>query len=374
MPDRIFILAGEPSGDLHGANLVKAILRERPDAEIACWGGDKMRDAGARVLKHIDELAFMGFVEVIMNLRTILRNFKLCKKHIESFRPDQVVLIDYPGFNLRMAKHVHEIGIPQFYYISPQIWAWKESRVKKIRAFVEKVFVILPFEEAFYEKHDVNAEFVGHPLLDEIRDIATDRSAFLRDQGINDEQKPIVALLPGSRTQEISVLLPYMADVAKEFGHCQFICSKVPWQSDRLFDICRKNGIAIAEGNTYELLSIADAAIVTSGTATLETALLSVPQVVVYKGNWLSYWIARMLVKIRFISLVNLVMDRQVVTELIQGNVNLHDIKAELKKLLPGGEKRQQVLDDYAALHEKLGSRGASELVAKALLKRLDTH
>ena len=374
MPDRIFILAGEPSGDLHGANLVKAILRERPDAEIACWGGDKMRDAGARVLKHIDELAFMGFVEVIMNLRTILRNFSKCKAHIASFRPDQVVLIDYPGFNLRMAKHIHGMNIPLFYYISPQIWAWKESRVNKIKAFVEKVFVILPFEEAFYAKHNVKAEFVGHPLLDEVRDITPDRAAFLDKQGIKDEQKPIVALLPGSRTQEISVLLPYMAGVAKAFGNCQFICSKVPWQNEHLFDICKKNGIALAEGNTYELLSIAEAAIVTSGTATLETALLNVPQVVVYKGNWLSYWIARWLVKIRYISLVNLVMDRQVVTELIQGKVNLHEMKTELEKLLPGGEKRQQVLDDYAILHEKLGSRGASELVAKALLKRLDAR
>lgn len=373
MPKRIFILAGEPSGDLHGSNLIKAILAESPTTEIACWGGDKMKAAGATLLKHIDELAFMGFVEVLMNIRTILKNFRLCESQIEAFKPDLVVLIDYPGFNLRMAKKVHEMRIPQYYYISPQIWAWKEKRVYQIKAFIEKVFVILPFEKEFYAKYGVEAEFVGHPLLDELKEKTTDRKAFLEKHGINDTGKPIIALLPGSRTQEISVLLPLMSKASKDFPAYQFICSKVPWQKPELFRQCEKEGISIVEGETYQLLSLATSAIVTSGTATLETALLKVPQVVVYKGNWLSYWIARMLVKIKFISLVNLIMDRLVVTELIQGKVNEQELKAELQKLAPNAPKRAQVLKDYEELHTRLGSKGASAIVANALLKRLET-
>ncbi len=371
MPKRIFILTGEPSGDLHGANLVKAIREENDNVEIKCWGGDKMAAAGAEVLKHIDELAFMGFIEVIMNLRTILKNFELCKSHIEAFQPDLVVLIDYPGFNLRMAKHIHQLGIPQFYYISPQIWAWKESRVHKVKAFVEKVFVILPFEKDFYTKYEVDAEFVGHPLLDELKEITITREAFLEKKQLTDTGKPIIALLPGSRTQEISVLLPRMINTAKAFSDYQFICSKVPWQREALFEACKANGIDIVEGDTYELLSVSTAAIVTSGTATLETALLNIPQVVVYKGNWFSYAIARMLVKVKFISLVNLIMDREVVKELIQDKVNDQHLREELGKLLPPSDQREQVLASYRELHQKLGSKGASTIVAKALLKRL---
>lgn len=373
MGKRIFILAGEPSGDLHGANLVKALHASSDGLEIACWGGDKMEAAGAKVLKHIDELAFMGFAEVVMNLPTILKNFKLCRSHIAEFKPDLVVLIDYPGFNLRMAKDIFELGIPQYYYISPQIWAWKESRVHKIKKYIQKVFVILPFEKDFYKKYDVDAEFVGHPLLDELKEITIKQPEYLAKKGIINQQKPVISLLPGSRTQEINTLLQLMVKLPKAFPDYHFICSKVAWQPESLYTACKENGIDIAEGDTYELLSISTAAIVTSGTATLETALLNVPQVVVYKGNWFSIWIARMLVKIKFISLVNLIMDREVVTELIQAQVNETGMKAELQKLLPGSKGREQVLRSYTELHQKLGTKGASTLVAKALLKRLES-
>lgn len=369
MPKRIFIISGEPSGDLHGANLVKAILNLQADTEIACWGGDRMKAAGAKVLKHIDELAFMGFAEVVANLRTILRNFKLCKQQIEEFKPDVVVLIDYPGFNLLMAEHIHKLGIKNYYYISPQIWAWKENRVTKIKAFIDKVFVILPFEKDFYAKHGVEAEFVGHPLLDEIKRIEVDKEEFLSRKGIENQGKPIIALLPGSRTQEIKRLLPLMQTVTDRFPGYQFIISKVPWQGKSLFAECEQKGLSIAEGDTYELLSISEAAVVTSGTATLETALFRVPQVIVYRANWISYHIAKMLVKIRFIGLVNLVMDKEVVRELIQNEVNPKEIEKELSLILEGGEKRQQVLQDYDNMLAKLGKEGASQIVAKALLK-----
>lgn len=367
MSRKIFIITGEPSGDLHGANLVKAILEIDPQAEIACWGGDKMKAAGANVLKHIDELAFMGFVEVAANIRTILKNFKLCKAHIEDFKPDLVVHIDYPGFNLRMAKTVTELGIENVYYISPQIWAWKESRVKKVKKWLKHVFVILPFEKPFYEKHGVKAEFVGHPLLDELGSISGDEGSFRSEFGL-DSAKPIIALLPGSRTQEIKLLLPEFNAVIKAFPELQFVVSKVPWQGEHLYSSLDP-GAVILEGNTYKLLAHAHAAIVTSGTATLETALINTPQVVVYKANPLSVIIARMLVKVKYISLVNLVMDKEVVTELIQKDVNAKNLVTELSKIIEGGSNRVSVLEEYEQLKHRLGDSGASKLVASRLLK-----
>ena len=367
MSPRIFIITGEPSGDLHGSNLVKAIKALNPDAEIACWGGDKMASAGARVVKHIDDLAFMGFVEVAANLRTILKNFKLCKQHIEEFKPDLVVHIDYPGFNLRIAKTMTELGIENVYYISPQIWAWKESRVKKVKKWLKHVFVILPFEKQFYEKHGVEAEFVGHPLLDEVEAIQVDQHEFRLKHGL-DSSKAIVALLPGSRTQEINLLLPEFRAVVKAFPEYQFVVSKVPWQSRDLYDRLSENA-AVLEGNTYDLIAHAEAAIVTSGTATLETALIGTPQVVVYKANPISVMIARFLVRVKYISLVNLVMDREVVTELIQKDVNAKSLVNELSKILEGGSSRADVLKEYLDLKHRLGDKGASDLVANRLLK-----
>jgi len=304
---------------------------------------------------------------VAANLRTILKNFKLCKQHIEEFKPDLVVHIDYPGFNLRIAKTMTELGIENVYYISPQIWAWKESRVKKVKKWLKHVFVILPFEKQFYEKHGVEAEFVGHPLLDEVEAIQVDQHEFRLKHGL-DSSKAIVALLPGSRTQEINLLLPEFRAVVKAFPEYQFVVSKVPWQSRDLYDRLSENA-AVLEGNTYDLIAHAEAAIVTSGTATLETALIGTPQVVVYKANPISVMIARFLVRVKYISLVNLVMDREVVTELIQKDVNAKSLVNELSKILEGGSSRADVLKEYLDLKHRLGDKGASDLVANRLLK-----
>lgn len=366
MSHKIFIITGEPSGDLHGSNLVTELLAQDSALTIQCWGGDRMRATGAEVLKHIDELAFMGFVEVAVNLRTILKNFDLCSAHIRAFQPDLVVLMDYPGFNLRMAKRVKEMGIPVAYYISPQIWAWKESRVQKIKKYIDHVFVILPFEKAFYEKHGVPAEYVGHPLLDELKHIHVDPHQFRVNHGL--DERPIIALLPGSRKQEISLLLTPIAEIIPRFPDHQFVVSKVPWQPTSLYGQL-PNGVSVMEGNTYDLLSLSEAAIVTSGTATLETALIGTPQVVVYKANPLSVWIARRLIKVKFISLVNLIMDREVVKELIQDQVNSENLEKELSKVLAGGESRATMLTAYATLKDKLGEKGASRFVATRLLK-----
>ena len=367
MSHKIFIITGEPSGDLHGANLVKALMSEEGSLEIQCWGGDKMHDAGAKVMKHLDDLAFMGFVEVIANLITILKNFKLCRKQIEAFKPDLVVLIDYPGFNLRMAKHIKALGIPVAYYISPQIWAWKESRVEKIKRYVDHVFVILPFEKDFYGKHGVEAEYVGHPLLDEIKHIHLDEQKFRDEIGVQNS-KPIIALLPGSRTQEIKLLLEPISRIVKDFPDYQFVASKVAWQPKHLYESL-PDSVCLLEGRTYELLKSAEAAIVTSGTATLETALIGTPQVVVYKANALSVAIARYLIKIKFISLVNLILDEEVVTELIQADVNAKNLRSELSSIIEGGERRSYILEKYAELIQNLGSKGASKFVASRLLK-----
>lgn len=372
MPHKLFIITGEPSGDLHGSNLVRELLRLSPDMDIQCWGGDRMAAAGARVMKHIDELAFMGFVEVAMNIDKILRNFRLCREQIAAFQPDAVVLMDYPGFNLRMAKHIHAMGIPVVYYISPQIWAWKESRVNKIKACVDHVFVILPFEQAFYRKHGVDAAFVGHPLLDEVRQINVDKQAFLAAHGIPAD-KPIVALLPGSRKQEIERILPEVSRIIDKFPGYRFVVSKVHWQPMEMYTkAIGKAGVHMLEGSTYSLLKIAEAAIVTSGTATLETALIGTPQVVVYKANWLSVHIARWLVKVSYISLVNLIMDQEVVKELIQDDVSAKNLETELQAILPGGSRRDHVLHQYTSLRQRLGAEGASAIVANKLLKILE--
>jgi len=367
MSHKIFIITGEPSGDLHGANLVKALIASEPDLEIQCWGGDKMQAAGAKVMKHVDDLAFMGFVEVVANLSTILKNFKTCRQQIDAFRPDLVVLIDYPGFNLRMAKHINAMSIPVAYYISPQIWAWKESRVEKIKRYVDHVFVILPFEKEFYGKHGVNAEYVGHPLLDEIKQIHLEDSRFRQDLGIKND-KPIIALLPGSRTQEIKLLLEPISKIVTDFPNYQFVVSKVAWQPKHLYDSLPES-VCLLEGRTYELLKASEAAIVTSGTATLETALIGTPQVVVYKANALSLAIARFLVKIKYISLVNLILDEEVVKELIQTQVTSKNLKQELNAIVEGGARRSYVLEKYAELNKNLGSKGASSFVANRLLK-----
>ncbi|MFN2422629.1 MAG: lipid-A-disaccharide synthase [Cryomorphaceae bacterium] len=370
---KYYIIAGEASGDLHGGNLIKHLVSGDPDADIRAWGGDLMEAAGARVVKHYRDLAFMGFAEVIANLRTIKRNFDFCKKDLLEFAPDVLILIDYPGFNLRMAKFAKAKGIRVFYYISPQIWAWKQGRVKQVKAYVDEMYVILPFEKAFYAKFGVDVHYVGHPLADAVEQYKEDfpsRSEFLKKHSLDD--RPITAILPGSRKQEISTMLPVMLKAARSLTDTTVVVAGAPSQEE---DFYRSTpgaaDVKIISGATYELLNYSSAAMVTSGTATLEAALFRVPQVVCYKAGWISYIIARSLVKIKYISLVNLIMDREVVRELIQGDMNVKTLRRAFAEIAEEGTARTTLLKDYDALYEKLGGGGASEKTAGLMLKTL---
>ena len=368
---KVFCIAGEASGDLHGSNLVKSLVKKEEDLQLKGWGGDLMEEAGVEISKHYRELAFMGFVEVLMNIRTILSNIKKCKTEIEAFQPDALLLIDYPGFNLRIAEWAHEKGIKIIYYISPQIWAWKKNRVFKIKKCVDQMMVILPFEQDFYAKYDVDVDFVGHPLLDALpaKPIST-FEAFCQKNKI--DTKPIIALLPGSRKQEIAKMLSKMLTQQKHFPDYQFVIAGAPSQPDAYYQEITKGGVPVIHGSTYEILQHAQAALVTSGTATLETALLQVPEVVCYSSSVISYNIAKKLVDIKFISLVNLIMDREVVKELIQSELNEHKLKEELKSVLPDGKKHKKMSTDYLELREKLGGPGASSRAADVLLKTIN--
>ncbi|MDO5608670.1 MAG: lipid-A-disaccharide synthase [Capnocytophaga sp.] len=365
---KYYIIAGEASGDLHASNLMKAILEEDPQAEFRFWGGDYMQAAGGTLVKHYRDLAFMGFAEVLMNLRTILRNLDFCKKDILSFKPDAVIFVDYPGFNLRIAKWAKKQGIPTHYYISPQIWAWKESRIKDIKRDVDAMYVILPFEKDFYEqKHQFPVHFVGHPLLDAIGNRqVTDGLAFRKENGL--DERPIIALLPGSRKQEIVKMLQVMLSVVNEHHDYQFVIAGAPSQEYAFYEpFITDENVHFVSGKTYDLLSVATAALVTSGTATLETALLGVPEVVCYKGNRISYEIAKRIIKLKYISLVNLIMDKPVVTELIQNELNTENLKKELNLVL-NETNRKRIRNDYEKLVQKLGGVGASKRTAQLIV------
>lgn len=368
---KYYILAGEASGDLHGSNLMKALYKEDANAEIRFWGGDLMQNVGGTLVKHYRELAFMGFIEVVFNLKTILNNINFCKKDIENFNPDAIIFIDYPGFNMRIAKWAKEKGIQTHYYISPQIWAWKESRIKAIKRDFDKLYVILPFEKDFYEKkHHFPVEFVGHPLIDAIQTRkVTDESTFKKENDL--DEKPIIAILPGSRKQEITKMLSVMLSVVDDFTDYQFVIAGAPSQEFSFYEQFLKNkNIHFVANKTYDLLSHSHAALVTSGTATLETALFKVPEVVCYKGSWASYQIAKRIITLKYISLVNLIMDKEVVTELIQENCTTKSIKIELQKLL-NPLTRKAILENYDLLESKLGGIGASEKTAKFIIKNL---
>jgi len=368
---KYYIIAGEASGDLHGSNLMKSLYNEDPKAEIRFWGGDLMQSVGGTLVKHYKELSFMGFLEVVLNLKTILNNIKICKKDILEFQPDVLVFIDYPGFNMRIAKWAKKLGMKTHYYISPQIWAWKENRIKDIKRDIDKMYVILPFEKDFYEKkHQYEVEFVGHPLIDAINNrISIDESIFRKENSLSD--KPIIAILPGSRKQEITKMLSVMLSVVTDFPDYQFVIAGAPSQEFSFYStFLTANNCHFISNKTYDLLSISFAALVTSGTATLETALFKVPEVVCYKGSWLSYQIAKRIVTLKYISLVNLIMDKEVVTELIQDNLNTSTLKIELQKLL-NTNHRDLVLENYNALEKKLGGSGASEKTAKLIVKNL---
>ncbi|MCB0409351.1 MAG: lipid-A-disaccharide synthase [Flavobacteriales bacterium] len=367
---KYYIIAGEASGDLHASNLIKELKLTDPQAELRCWGGDLMQKQGATIVKHYKDLAFMGFVEVLMNIRTILKNLSFCKEDIKQYHPDVVIFIDYPGFNLKIAEWAKKENFKTFYYISPQIWAWKQGRVHKIKKCVDKMFVILPFEKDFYKKFDVDVDFVGHPLLDAIDNrTKSDFNVFCEKNKLLD--KPIIALLPGSRKQEISIMLPIMLSIVDYFKDFQFVIAGAPSQdSDFYQPFLKKKNVNLLENKTYELLEHSTAALVTSGTATLETALFKVPQVVCYKGSKISYQIAKAVIKVKYISLVNLIADKELVKELIQDKLTSKKLLKELNKIISNSH-REDLISGYSKLAEKLGGVGASKRTAQLMAQYL---
>lgn len=365
---KYYIIAGEASGDLHASNLMKSLQKKDSKAEFRFWGGDLMEEvAGFPPVKHYRDLAFMGFLEVAQNLRTIFRNIKFCKEDIKLNKPDVLILVDYPGFNLRIAEFAKSLRIKVIYYISPQLWAWKEGRVVKIKKFVDEMLVILPFEKDFYKGHGVDAHFVGHPLLDAVSDLeAIDIEKFKAENNLNEKQ--IIALLPGSREQEVTKMLELMLSVRPHFKDYQFVIAGAPGLSKEFYQKFVDENVHFVSNNTYDLLRSSKAALVTSGTATLETALLNIPQVVCYRSSRISYEIGKRVVKdLKYISLVNLIMDAEIVTELIQSELNLKNLIKELNVILEG-KSRDKMLNNYAALREKLGGSGASDHAADIIV------
>ncbi|UNZ00168.1 lipid-A-disaccharide synthase [Zhouia spongiae] len=364
---KYYIIAGEASGDLHASNLMKAIKKTDPQADFRFWGGDLMQRIGGTLVKHYRDLAFMGFIEVLMNLKTILNNIKFCKEDITKYRPDVLIFVDYPGFNMRISKWAKEEGYKTHYYISPQIWAWKENRIKAIKRDVDEMYVILPFEKDFYEKkHQYPVHFVGHPLIDAIANREQVYPDDFRKENKLDE-RPIIAILPGSRKQEITKMLSVMLSIADSYKGYQFVIAGAPSQEYEFYkQFIGSANVHFVTNKTYDLLSLSEAALVTSGTATLETALFKVPEVVCYKGNWFSYQIAKRIITLKYISLVNLIMDKPVVTELIQSDFNSRRLKEELDKVLDP-DHRKKIFLDYYELEKKLGGKGASMNTAKLI-------
>ncbi len=367
---KYYIIAGEASGDLHAANLIQALKKQDAEADIRAWGGDLIEEQGATLVKHYRDLAFMGFLEVLLNIRTIFTNIRFCKNDILAWKPDAVILVDYPGFNLRIAEFAHQNGIKVIYYISPKVWAWKKSRVYKIKKFVDKMLVIFPFEKAFYAKYNYPVEFVGNPILDALPKKPIDKQHFRKENKLS--EKPIIALLPGSRIQEIEKMLAVMLELADQFTDYQFVIAGAKSLNDSLYQkIIKNKQVAYVKDKTHALLMASEAALVTSGTATLETALLRVPEVVCYKGNAISYQIAKRIVDVKFISLVNLIMDKEVVKELIQNDLTVANLASELRKILEDSAYRSTMLSHYEQLINKLGSGGASKEAANQVLQLL---
>lgn len=370
---KYFIIAGEPSGDLHGSTLVKNLIRADSAAEISCWGGDLMRQAGGRLLKHYRETAFMGAWEVLKNIRGVRANFSDCRQQIAEMRPDVVILIDYPGFNLRIARYVKRLGIRVYYYISPKFWAWREGRVKQVKKYVDRLYIIFPFEKEFFRRHGYGVTFLGNPLIDHVetwRGTAPGRGAIITSMGL--DARPVIALLAGSRQQEVAKNLPVMISVAAGFPDYQFVVAGMDHLPAELYsDIIGTMPVRVINGRTYDLLSVAEAAMVTSGTATLEAALFDIPQVVCYRTSPMTYTLGKRVIKVRFISLVNLIMDREVVRELIQDDLNQSRLHTELQDILVTGYRHGIIKRDYNDLREILGGRGASERVAEDMVRNL---
>ncbi|MBI1192350.1 MAG: lipid-A-disaccharide synthase [Bacteroidetes bacterium] len=374
---RYYLIAGEASGDLHGGNLLKALRQRDAEAEFRAWGGDRMEEAGAVLVRHVRDLAFMGFWEVAVNLRTILGLLKTAREDLLAWKPDVLILIDYPGFNLRMAAAAKAAGIPVIWYISPQVWAWKAGRVKTLRERVDQLYAILPFEKAFFAARGMDIHFAGHPLLDEIarRQVLGERGPDVAAPVLPiPNSKPWIALLPGSRKQEINRMLPVMLDVARKHPQRTFALAglrQIGEDSYRSFQL--SPNVELHLDATYRVLERSQAALVTSGTATLETALFGVPEVVLYRGNPLSFAIARQLVNVPFISLVNLVLERELVAELIQGQMVPEQVDRELCRLLDDPDRAAQIRQGYTELRERLGGGGASDRVASGIIHFLKT-
>ncbi len=365
-----YIIAGEASGDLHGSNLIKALKIKDEHAVIRCWGGDLMQKAGGTLVKHYKEMAFMGFSEVLWNIRAIFKNINFCKQDIQQFNPDVIIFIDYSGFNLRIAKWAKENHFKTNYYISPQIWASREGRINKIKRDIDSMHVILPFEKEFYEKkHGYPVHFVGHPLIDAINDRPQTNEITFRTENNLEQEKPIIALLPGSRKQEVRKMLSIMLSVTTSFPNFQFVIAGAPsLEKDFYTPFLAHPSVGFVSNKTYDLLCHSYAALVTSGTATLETALLKIPQVVCYRANWLSYQIAKRIITLDYISLVNLIMGKEVVKELIQNELNTQNLTSELSKILEG-DQRKIIFEAYHELEKKLGGKGASEKAAKLIVE-----
>ncbi|RYY50343.1 MAG: lipid-A-disaccharide synthase [Chitinophagaceae bacterium] len=369
---KYYIISGEASGDLHGSNLILELQKRDSLSEVRCWGGDLMQATGATLVKHYRDLAFMGFTEVIKNIGTIFRNLSFCKKDIAAFKPDVLILIDYPGFNLRIAEWARKQGLKIVYYISPQIWAWKESRIHSIKKNVDKMLVILPFEKAFYDKWNFKVEYVGHPLIEVIDKYRASHNGL----SLQDSEQ-VVALLPGSRQQEILKKLPVMLEVARHFPNHVFIVAKAPGLADSFYEtlLAPYTNVRSVTNKTYDLLMASKAALVTSGTATLETALFDVPEVICYKGGKISYLIARQLIRIKYICLVNLIMDKEVVRELIQDEMNVENLVAELHRLLHDETRKTALQKDYNELRDMLRKGGhASANAAMSIQQFLQTN
>lgn len=367
---KYYIIAGEASGDLHASNLIAEIKKLDSSPEFRCWGGDLMKAQGTVLVKHYKDLAFMGFVEVLANINTIMKNIRFCKEDILSYKPDVLILVDYPGFNLRIAEFAKQNGFNVIYYISPQVWAWKQSRVHKIKRIVDRMLVILPFEKEFYRRFDYDVEFVGHPLLDAI-DVIKKKNADIIREELGFGGKKVIALLPGSRKQEIALMLPEMLKVVDTFPDHQFAVAAIEAHGKEFYrKMCNDHPVKIVTGKTYDLLMISHAALVTSGTATLETALFGVPEVVCYKGSYISYQLAKKLIKVDYISLVNLIMQKEVVKELIQQDLNTGNLKNELEKIM-NEENRNKMKNEFSLLCERLGGKGASANAAGEIIKFL---
>ncbi|MCQ4874246.1 MULTISPECIES: lipid-A-disaccharide synthase [Odoribacteraceae] len=372
---RYYVIAGEASGDLHASNLIKGLRRLDADAEVRGWGGDLMREAGCDIVRHYKDTAIMGFLTVLKNLDKIKTNIEECHRDILEWKPDVVILVDYGGFNLRVAEFIKEAGIRVFYYISPKIWAWNTGRVKKIKRLVDRMFVIFPFEVDFYARYDYPVQYAGNPLVDAIHDRPFKEETFdefVKANGLSG--KPIVALVAGSRSQELKHVLPKMLTMVKHFPDHEFVIAGAPSMSDADYaPYLRDMNVKIVYGQTYRLVKQARAALVTSGTATLETAILRTPQVVCYSGEGgaFSYFLFKTFVKVKYISLVNLIAGREVVTELLMQKLNEKNVLRELSAILPEGEKRNQMLAGYDDVNDKLGDAGASVRFARMMIDDL---